>query len=162
MTSLTKERHPLLAIPAITLMLALVATGCGHDSSGTDSEASGLKYSQCMRSQGVAWYPDPLPNGDMVASEPPGDDHQKLKAAEQACRKYNPVNEANPVSAADLAKLRKMSQCMRDQGITNYPDPDTNGAVNLDKSSGISPDDPSFTKALAVCKRYGPAAVQGS
>jgi hypothetical protein len=159
---MTKKRHSLLAIPAITLALALGVTGCGKGSGGQNSEASGLKYSQCMRAQGIAWYPDPQANGDMVASEPPGDDHQKLQAAEQACRKYNPINDANPVSSEDLAKLRKMSQCIRDQGIANYPDPETNGAVNLNKSSGISPDDPSFKKALNVCKKYGPAAVQGN
>ena len=159
---MTKKRHSLLAIPAITLTLALCATGCGKDAGGQNSDASGLKYSQCMRSQGISWYPDPQPNGDMVASEPPGDDHQKLEAAEQACRKYNPINEANPISSEDFAKLRKMSQCMRDQGIAKYPDPDPNGGVTLDKSSGISPDDPSFKKALDECKKYGPAAVQGN
>ena len=160
---MTKQRRSLLAMLAISLTLAVGATGCGKDSGGTNSEASGLKYSQCIRSQGIAWYPDPQPNGDMVATEPPGDDQQKLAAAEQACRKYNPVNDGNPISSEDVAKLRKMSQCMRDHGIARYPDPDpTNGAISLDKSSGISPDDPSFKKALDECKQYGPAAVQGN
>lgn len=156
-----KKRRSLLAIPAVTLTLAMGAVGCGGDG-GENSEASPIKYSQCMRSEGVSWYPDPQPNGDMIASEPPDSDHQKLKAAEQACRKYNPINEANAISSEDLAKLRKISQCMREKGIANYPDPDTNGAVNIDKSSGISPNDPTFKKAMDECKKFGPAAVQGN
>jgi hypothetical protein len=35
------------------------------------------------------------------------------------------------VSAADMVKLREYSRCMRQQGVSDWPDPDTTGAFSL-------------------------------
>lgn len=156
MTTMTKKRRPLLTISAITLALALGTMGCGKDAKpgGNNSQASPIKYSRCMRAQGITWFPDPQSNGNLVVSEPAGDDHQKLEAAQQACKKYDPSSNSGPASAKDIARMRQASQCMRAHGVPNYPDPDANGSVNIDKKLGINPDDPTVKKAQQECQKY--------
>jgi hypothetical protein len=46
------------------------------------------------------------------------------------------------------------SQCMRERGVTNFPDPTGNG-INLD-GTGINPASPSFRSAQAACFKLMP------
>jgi hypothetical protein len=172
MTTITKKRRPLLTISAITLALALGAMGCAKteeptvatanpsaqvngDPGGT-SEASPIKYSKCMREQGLAWFPDPKPDGGLVVSEPEGTDPKTVETAEEKCKKYNPAGVSGQADAEGIAKMQQASQCMREQGITNYPDPDAKGNVFIDEKSGISPEDPKVQKAQQECQKYFP------
>jgi hypothetical protein len=174
---MTKKRRPLVAISAVTLALGFGLTGCGRTGeptvatagpsaktsagAGTGSEASPIKFSQCMRAQGISWFPDPQPDGGLVVSEPEGDDHTKYAAAQEACKKYDPSgSRAGPADPADIAKMRKASQCMRDHGVENWPDPDANGSVHIDEKSGIKPDDPTVQKAQRECRKYFPTGSQ--
>ncbi|MFB4277393.1 MULTISPECIES: hypothetical protein [unclassified Nonomuraea] len=173
MTTMTKRRRPLLAISAVTLALAWGATGCAQDAeptvatagpsarstagAGGDSEASPIRFSRCMREQGITWFPDPQPDGGLVVSEPEGTDRKKVEAAEEACKKYSPHGgKPGRTDAEGIAKMRRASQCMREHGVTNYPDPDANGNVRIDEKSGISPGDPTVKKAQQECQKYFP------
>ena len=169
----TKTRKQLLSAFALTLVVAVagctadedpgvatadpgaskagaIATGGGQDSD--------LKYSQCMRDQGLTWFPDPGPDGGLKVSVPDGTDQSKVDKAEQACKAYAPGARQNgPISADDLNRLRQMSQCMRDHGFAKYPDPDAKGGIRIDqKTTGISPDAPGFEKAAQECRKYLP------
>jgi hypothetical protein len=163
-------------VPAFVLLFAMGAAGCGrHDDpavatansgapkAGAGAAAGGekslLKFSQCVRGQGLTWYPDPQPDGGLVVHNPDGVDQSKVAKAEQACQKYYPAgNAAGPIPAEDLAKIRQVSQCMRDHGFSKYPDPDANGSVTIDsKDLGVEPDDPAFEKARQECNKYMPA-----
>jgi hypothetical protein len=127
--------------------------------SAGDGDASLLKFSQCMRGQGLSWFPDPQADGGLVVHNPDGVDQSTFDKAEAACKKYYPGGTAHgPIPAEDLAKIRQVSQCMRDHGFTKYPDPDANGSITVDsKVLGVEPTDPGFEKARQECSKYLPA-----
>jgi hypothetical protein len=176
MSTNVKKYRPMWIATAFVLLLTVGAAGCGrhHDpavatansgapnasaGAAADGEKSLLKFSQCMREQGLTWFPDPQPDGGLVVHNPDGVDQSKVDKAEQACNKYYPAgNGGGPIPAADLAKIRQVSQCMRDHGFAKYPDPDANGSITVDsKVLGVEPTDPAFRKAIQECRKYLPA-----
>jgi hypothetical protein len=54
----------------------------------------------------------------------------------------------------------KFSQCMREHGITNFPDPDSQGRVQLEAGdgTGIDPQSPQFKAAQQACQKLQPHA----
>ena len=58
------------------------------------------------------------------------------------------------VTPEQLEALVKFSQCMRENGVADFPDPDAGGGYNL---RGISsgPNDPRIAAAMDIC-RSGP------
>lgn len=163
MTTITKKRRSLLAISAFALMLAMGAAGCGDDKpsaspSADSANSSALKYSQCMRDQGLSWFPDPGEDGGLQVSVPEGTDQATVDKAEEACKQYDPSQDGSgQFSPEDVNKVRQMAQCVRDKGFPNYPDPDSNGAIHIDEgTTGISPNDPAFQKAVQECQKFMP------
>jgi hypothetical protein len=56
------------------------------------------------------------------------------------------TGKANPVAYA---------QCMRENGLPNFPDPMKNGAIKLDpNNNSLDPNSPEFKKAHDKCKHY--------
>jgi hypothetical protein len=161
------------------LVLAALLTaglaGCGHKSSGngvasvnggganptaspsdsrTDQQKM-LEYAQCMRDNGVTNFPDPQIDGQGHAgfSIPQGVDRSVVDAAQQKCQHLMPgggdTGHADPQA---LAQMRAYAQCMRDHGVTNFPDPD-NGGLRVDgQSLGMTPDDPTYQAADRACQ----------
>jgi hypothetical protein len=170
-----KNKRPLWIVSASFLLLAMTTAGCAKDEDPTvvtanpgatssagpagGSEASPLKFSQCMRDQGFSWYPDPQPDGGLVVHNPDGVDQAKLGKAEEACKKYQPgQGQQGPVPAEDLKKIQQMAQCVREHGFAKYPDPDANGAISIDSQAlGVEPNDPAFQKAMQECQKFMPA-----
>lgn len=95
--------------------------------------AEALKYSQCMRSHGVAAFPDPNNAGMIVFAKGGPDDHQSTSpqdlpgyaGANKVCGHLLP-NGGRPTSA-QLAyigsQLLKYAQCIRAHGVSSFPDP---------------------------------------
>jgi len=134
--------------PAAGLIVtAALIAGCGgsnnngnggstnSSSSSASFRSAGLKMAQCMRANGVPSFPDPGANGSPGAIQAsPGTStiggvavpSATLQAAFQKCRKELP--QGPPISQAQITKLRqgalKMAQCMRANGVPNFPDPD--------------------------------------
>jgi hypothetical protein len=54
-------------------------------------------------------------------------------------------------------KALNFSECMRSNGIPNFPDPNTNGGIDIGASSGIDPESPQFQAAQKACRKYVPA-----
>jgi hypothetical protein len=148
-----------LLVPALILVLG--AAGCTAKAGTTPAgggQDTDLKYSQCMRDQGLSWFPDPGADGGLRVSVPEGTDQSKVDKAEQACKAYAPgATRGGPLAEEDLDKLRQMSQCVREHGFEKYPDPDADGGIHLDsKTTGLSPDTPGFEKALQECRKLLP------
>jgi hypothetical protein len=113
-----------------------------------------LRFAQCMRDNGVPDFPDPK-DGNM--NLPNGVDPQKVQAAQEKCKQYLP-NGGQPRRAdpQQMEQLRKYAQCMRDNGVKNFPDP-TDQGLALDQSKlGMSPDDPRLKAAQQACSKYQP------
>jgi hypothetical protein len=166
-------------VAALALMLALAAGGCARAETNDPQVASAqtgtatpsaspsatasedpdapLKFSQCMRAQGISWFPDPV-GGRMDVNVPRGQDHAKMDAAQQACKKFMPNGGVPPkMSAEMLEQARNLAKCMREHGLPNFPDPDPNGALALDAGKlGAKPGDTTFDKADAACAQFRP------
>jgi hypothetical protein len=176
MTTNTRSQRPAFLLSAFALMLVAAVAGCTADQDpgvataapgastvaaaapAAGGDDSGRKFSQCMRGQGLTWFPDPGQDGGLRVSVPDGTDQSTVDKAEQACKAYAPGARQNgPLSADDLDKLRQVSQCMRDHGFAKYPDPDANGSINIDeRATGISHAAPGFEKAVQECRKYLP------
>lgn len=178
-----------LALPVVLLAVGLLAAACGggtkapgaasaartsttaapssssvSGSSGQSSQAEQLRFSQCMRTEGVSNFPDPPANGAFLnAISAAGIDTQSptYQTALQACKKYTPAGNLSPAqSAAQNAKGLEFSQCMRSHGVPNYPDPSTGPAgeqvINL-HGTGIDPSSPTYQAASQACQKIVPS-----
>lgn len=66
-------------------------------------------------------------------------------------------------TATKAAEGVKFAQCMRHNGVGNFPDP-TAGKLTLDgivNGSSLDPNSPTFTQALSACKSLEPAGFAG-
>jgi hypothetical protein len=128
--------------------------------------AEGLAFSECMRSHGVADFPDPNAQGQTEISGGPGSDlnpsNPTFQRAQNACQSKMP--QPTPAQQAQaLQNALKMSQCMRDHGITDFPDPQSHGGGRVSLSlhgspgSDLNPNDPAFQRAQKICMPNAPA-----
>jgi hypothetical protein len=164
------------------LLLALGVAGCGG-TGGTDGVATAgspgskatssagpdglsdqeraLKMSQCMRENGGPNFPDPKFNdgGGVGINVPDGSDPQKVDAAMQTCKQYLPNGgEPEKLDPQRLEQLRKLAQCLRDNGIKNFPDPTDQGIQGDSSDPDQNPENPKFQAAQKACDKYAPAA----
>jgi hypothetical protein len=138
--------------------------GSAASSSGPATYQQTLAYTQCMRSHGDPGFPYPQqgPGGawlypataqDQSAVSGPGYD-----AAQKACRKLQPPGGLTPAQRrAATSQALAMARCMRAHGITNFPDPSSNGngiAINIG-SAGIDPNSPQYRAAQQACHMPG-------
>jgi hypothetical protein len=123
-----------------------------------------LKYAECMRAHGVPNFPDPNSGGSFQV--PVGTNPSSPAFA--ACQKLLPgiPGSGPPPTAAALAQMLKVSQCMRRHGISDFPDPRTSipkisrstvgvisdrDGVILVFPRGFDEQSPQFTQAAAAC-----------
>src|SRR5262245_27861775 len=59
------------------------------------------------------------------------------------------------------AKLgAQFSSCMRKHGVQNFPDPNSQGAIQLSSGMGINPNSPTFRSARSACQKLLPNGGQ--
>jgi hypothetical protein len=66
--------------------------------------------------------------------------------------------------AANQEKAVKFAQCMRENGVSQFPDPDASGELTIDgvvNGSGIDPDGPTWQQAIDACKDLQPPGFTG-
>jgi len=143
------SRHG-LSLAAAIASVALLVAGCGSSSapsSGTGSPASfaaaAFKYSRCMRDHGLASFPDPAMtdhDGQQVAyltATIPLDPSPAFKRAQTACRGILPTpSNVSPTQLAQQHHKREQqlvafAKCLRGHGITDFPDPTSQGQLTL-------------------------------
>ena len=146
-------------------------------SGGTSRHDEELVYSQCMRSHGVPDFPDPSAGGGFQLSGGVNPSSASFASALATCDKLlpgggppGPGTTTNP-SAAALAQMLKVAECMRRHGIAAFPDPTTRvpsrfpggaggaGGVVSDRDGvilvlpgSLNMQSPQFTHAAAECK----------
>ena len=65
---------------------------------------------------------------------------------------------------ADYAKAAKFSDCMRENGVGEFPDPDASGSLTIDgvlNGSSLDPSSPAWKAAMATCKDLQPPGFTG-
>ncbi|MEV4415050.1 hypothetical protein [Catellatospora sp. NPDC049609] len=136
------------------------APGASTPPAQTSEREQALRFSQCIRDNGVPDFPDPQfhEGGGVNLSAPQGTGKEKLEAAMRTCRRYAPGGgEKQKLDPARVEQLRRLAQCMRDNGVRNFPDPTDEGIQADGNQPGMSPDDPTFKAAMAQCDKHAPA-----
>jgi hypothetical protein len=140
------------------LALVLVLGGCASaaepaPATSPDPDARNLRFAECLREQGLD-VPDPEPGKGMTLKFGPGSDQRKVQAAMEACREWAPQGMAGgaaPDPSRD-ATMREYAQCMRDNGVDAFPDPE-GGMVRLVPGAAEDPDFEAAEKACASLMR---------
>jgi hypothetical protein len=135
--------------------IANVSSSSSHSSSASIYDKA-LAYATCVRAHGVPLWPDPDSSGQFDKSELAphhlGVGMAKAGAAEHACRALLPTYSASE-QPQDLALALRFSRCMRAHGSTNFPDPESNGAIRIPHAIESSP---AYLAALHLCiQKYG-------
>lgn len=156
-----------LAVGAGTLLLAACGGGQPHSTSLHDQAAPVWhRLVQCARQNGMPNLPDPsIDNGGQAHF--PGGQPSPPPSVIQACQAIfdqlpAQVRGGNGQPTPDVVGLRKFAQCMREHGITDWPDPDTSGDFHFPPTFGdnlkLSPRWPQIQAAWnGPCNRYNPS-----
>lgn len=162
-------------LTALGAALLLALTGCSSaqgdgiaSAGGTQSATQGAEqvsdeeqareFAECMRDHGVD-LPDPAPDGnggfDWGIGESGVDlNDPDFQEAINACRDKLPGGGDREVldDPEVQAQLREFAQCMRDNGVADFPDPDPNGGFGGALTELMDPDSPEFQKAMDACR----------
>ena len=68
-------------------------------------------------------------------------------------------------AAANAQKAVKFAECMRSNGVSEFPDPGASGKLTIDgivNGSSLDPRTPAFKQAISACKDLEPAGFMGS
>lgn len=165
-TSRHKTRQRPLACAGIAnlLLAGALFAGCGGGGaappgSGLSAQLrSALAYSHCMRSHGLADFPDPNGHGDFrIQPTRRGSDLDPNAPAYQAAlAKCGPIPSTVTAAQENQAfeKALKAAVCMRANGVPNYPEPTltkgAGGGIDL-HYNGIDPKAPVVQAAAKKC-----------
>lgn len=131
-------------IPLAALaVVAVIAGGCSgesDDDGGAANAKSGqeeaVEFAACMRDHGVSEFPDPDASGELTidgvlngSSLDP--DSATWQSAIAACKDLQPAGFTGDedVSDAEQEVRLEFAQCMRDNGVADFPDPGKGDAL---------------------------------
>jgi hypothetical protein len=128
---------------AALAIVALIGAGCSNDGSSDGNGdaanadfANAVKFSECMRDNGVSGFPDPDASGgltiDGVLNGSSLDPNTAAwTQAMAACRDLQPPGFTgdDDVTAEEQEARLEFAQCMRDNGIEDFPDPVEDGPL---------------------------------
>jgi hypothetical protein len=153
---MSRTLRPLAAL----FMLAAIAAGCSSTSAGTGSSSGNrtasthekaVRFAECMRNNGVSAFPDPDASGeltiDAIANGSSVDPSSAaFERAISACKDLEPPGFTGHKRSPEQQKMAlEFAQCMRDNGVPDFPDPtpdgpliDTNRIPSAARNGGLS------------------------
>jgi hypothetical protein len=168
---MNRTRWPLAALALIAMVVLISACGssapAGTGGSGGDNTAANtqkaVKFAECMRSNGVSDFPDPgasgqftidgIANGSSLDTRTPAFTH-----AISACKDLEPVGFMGSTrSPREQEAALKFAQCIRANGVPDFPDPTENGPL-IDVENGQG--DTELQAALQKCRYLMAGATQ--
>ena len=176
---MSRRRWPLAAVALIAVVVLISAcgssapagTGTGGGSGGGNNTNHGkaVKFAECMRNNGVGAFPDPpasgaftidgIANGSSLNTNSPA-----FTQAISACKDLEPAGFTGQKATPQQASARlKFAQCMRSNGVPDFPDPTPNGPLidtnRIPSLAGKDPrNDPAFNAATQKCGAFAAAA----
>ena len=171
-----RKRRPLAALALIAMVVLISACGSSTPaetgSSGANNTANNLdkavKFAQCMRNNGVSQFPDPnasgqltidgIANGSSLNPNTPA-----FQQALSACNDLEPPGFMGYTRTAPQQEAAlKFAQCIRANGVKDFPDPVPNGPL-VDTNRIPSAAEPGEMSALhaAMQKCSDAAAAAG-
>lgn len=143
---------------------ATTTTTTGGGSSGgppKPNTAALVRFQHCMQAHGVPVSIQAGGRGISIRVGGPGSagpGASQMQKAQQACQKLLPGGGPKAATPAQQAEQRqnllKLAQCMRKHGYPNFPDPDSQGGLDLN-SSNIDPRSSQFQTAMQACAPGG-------
>jgi hypothetical protein len=143
--------------------------GSASPESPSSLQQAMIAFAKCMRSNGVPSFPDPNGSGGFPVRRGFDPQSPAVSAARAKCGQLLPPGPdyGPPPSRQTLAKFLKIARCMREHGVSDFPDPRTtappnplgSGIAELSDIEGvillfpstINQQSPVFTQAAAVC-----------
>ena len=145
-------------LAALAIVVALITAGCSNSPATTSSDHTtaanrekAMKFAQCMRDNGVSQFPDPDSSGaltieNVVNGSSVDPNSATFQQALSACRDLEPAGfMGQRRSAQQQAAALTFAQCIRDNGVKDFPDPgpddpliDTNRIPSVATSDGMS------------------------
>jgi hypothetical protein len=123
-------------------LVALIGAGCGSAESGSTNTSKtatnrekAMRFAECMRDNGVTEFPDPNAAGELtidgIANRSSLDTNTAaFKQAISACRDLEPPGFTGHTRSAQQQKhALEFAQCMRDNGVKDFPDPTRDGPL---------------------------------
>jgi hypothetical protein len=171
-----RTRRLLAALGLIAMVVLIsacgssVLAGTGSGSSGggggdptASAHAKAVKFAECIRSNGVSEFPDPDASGQFAYgipsySSPLDPSSAAWQHAIGACKTLEPPRfMPTQFTPKQLSARLKFAQCMRANGVPDFPDPTATGPlVNVSNRAII----PGLHATIQKCIRLNPAAVQ--
>jgi hypothetical protein len=174
---MTGNRRAFAALGVIAMVALISACGSSAPAgsgggSGSNKTLAGaqkaVKFARCMRSNGVSDFPDPgasgkvtldgIVNGSSLDPNAPA-----FTTAISACKHLEPAGfMGRRRSPAQQAGALKFAQCIRENGVKDFPDP-INGQPLIDTNRIPSSNQPGGMSVLnaAMRKCRGAAAEAG-
>jgi hypothetical protein len=162
--------RPLAAL-AMLAMVVVISAGCGGNSSssGTSNASNAsntstgghtnatarekaVKFAACMRENGYPDFPDPKASGEFPGFGISVTPAVWIKAL-QACKELRPPGSFSAhLSPKQLAVALKFAQCIRANGVKDFPDP-VNGQPIVDTTRIPSSSKPGGMTILSAAMR---------
>jgi hypothetical protein len=181
MPAVRSRRRGAIPLIAATASLAALA-GCGSSSPARPTAqlpqkmvTAAFKYSGCMRNHGVTNFPDPQvitnPGQQAIRQALPISVAQspQFKAAQKACRGIMPMPNANPAQVAQQQRAREQdllafARCLRSHGVSDFPDPTSQGQLTLEMvdAAGVDLHSPALLSAAKACIGVTHGAITGA
>jgi hypothetical protein len=162
-------RHRKVSVVVVTAAAAALVAGCGSSPSRSPAQSAhnpggqAFAYARCMRSHGVADFPDPKvttsPGGGSVgirmAVPSSVGNSPAFKTANKACQHILPApgSAHHDSGAPSKQALLAFAQCLRSHGISGFPDPNGQGQLPAQTiaAAGVNIHTPQFLAAGKEC-----------
>ena len=157
MINLSMKRRALAALAVVLLIVAGCSSGSaenGDTPSGNENATNrdkAVRFSECMRDNGVSAFPDPDASGELtidgIANGSSLDPNTAaFEQAISACKNLQPAGFTGHKRSAQKQEIAlKFAQCIRDNGVEDFPDPtadaplvDTTRIPSTDSTGGMS------------------------
>lgn len=146
--------------PGVAHVGSTTSTAANASLSAGSGTPSLLAYSTCMRSHGEPNFPDPNSQGQLSITSGAGIDSQssQYQSAQAACQKLAPggSNQSPAQQTQSRSAALQFAACMRSHGITDFPDPNSQGVIAISGGKGggsdLNPNSPQLQAAQKVCQ----------
>lgn len=144
-------RRPLRPLAALAI-LALISTGCSNAPTGAGAGSSGAITTAATHSNAHA------ETGAASASS-------QITAAPSKTSSNAPAGSGSSggSTAATRQQAVRFAECMRNNGVSEFPDPNASGqfVYGIKAGSSLDPSTAAWKKAIGVCKNLEPPGALG-
>jgi hypothetical protein len=130
-----RKLRPLASLAMVALIVAGCSTGSAGTGGNTTAHEKAMKFAKCVRENGVRAFPDPNASGELtidgIANGSSLDTSTAaFKKAIDACKDLEPPGfMGHQRSAQEQEHALEFAQCMRDNGVKDFPDPTKDGPL---------------------------------